>query len=53
MTESFTAEDRALAAWEIAAASMSALAAEWVVYGEPRSLPAAAALAPARLEAVS
>ncbi|HEX8190972.1 MAG TPA: CPBP family intramembrane glutamic endopeptidase [Pyrinomonadaceae bacterium] len=31
MTESFTAEDRALAAWEIAAASTSALAAEWVV----------------------
>jgi membrane protease YdiL (CAAX protease family) len=31
MTESFTAEDRALAAWEIAAASTSALVAEWVV----------------------
>jgi membrane protease YdiL (CAAX protease family) len=31
MTESLTAEDRALAAWEIAAASTSALAAEWVV----------------------
>src|SRR5215208_234085 len=31
MTESFTAEDRALAAWEIVAASTSALAAEWVV----------------------
>jgi membrane protease YdiL (CAAX protease family) len=31
MTESFTAEERALAAWEIAAASTSALAAEWVV----------------------
>ena len=31
MTEGFTAEDRALAAWEIAAASTSALAAEWVV----------------------
>jgi membrane protease YdiL (CAAX protease family) len=32
MTESFTAEDRALAAWEIVAASTSALAAEWVVF---------------------
>ena len=32
MTESFTAEDRALAAWEIVAASASALVAEWVVY---------------------
>jgi len=31
MTESFTAEDRSLAAWEVAAASMSALVAEWVV----------------------
>lgn len=31
MTESLTAEDRALAAWEIVAASTSALAAEWVV----------------------
>jgi membrane protease YdiL (CAAX protease family) len=31
MTESFTAEERALAAWEIVAASTSALAAEWVV----------------------
>lgn len=31
MNESFTAEDRALAAWEIVAASTSALAAEWVV----------------------
>jgi membrane protease YdiL (CAAX protease family) len=31
MTASFTAEDRALAAWEIVAASTSALAAEWVV----------------------
>ncbi|HWS85768.1 MAG TPA: CPBP family intramembrane glutamic endopeptidase [Pyrinomonadaceae bacterium] len=31
MRESFSAEDRALAAWEIAAASTSALAAEWVV----------------------
>jgi membrane protease YdiL (CAAX protease family) len=31
MTESYTAEDRALAAWEIVAASTSALAAEWVV----------------------
>ena len=31
MTESFTAEDRALAAWEIVAATTSALAAEWVV----------------------
>lgn len=31
MTESMTAEDRALAAWEIVAASTSALAAEWVV----------------------
>ena len=32
MTEGFTAEDRALAAWEIVAASTSALVAEWVVY---------------------
>jgi membrane protease YdiL (CAAX protease family) len=32
MTESFTAHDRALAAWEIVAASTSALVAEWVVY---------------------
>lgn len=32
MTEGFTAEDRALAGWEIAAASTSALVAEWVVY---------------------
>ena len=32
MTESFAAEDRALAAWEIVAASSSALVAEWVVY---------------------
>lgn len=32
MTEGFTAEDRALAGWEIAAASTSALAAEWVVF---------------------
>jgi len=32
MTESFTAQDRALAAWEIVAASTSALVAEWVVY---------------------
>ncbi|MET0623987.1 MAG: CPBP family intramembrane glutamic endopeptidase [Pyrinomonadaceae bacterium] len=32
MTERFTAEDRALAGWEIAAASTSALVAEWVVY---------------------
>jgi membrane protease YdiL (CAAX protease family) len=32
MTESFAAEDRALAAWEIVAASTSALVAEWVVY---------------------
>ena len=32
MTESFTARDRALAAWEIAAASTSALIAEWVVF---------------------
>ena len=32
MTESFTAEDRALAGWEIVAASTSALVAEWVVY---------------------
>jgi membrane protease YdiL (CAAX protease family) len=31
MTERFTAEDRALAAWEIVAATTSALAAEWVV----------------------
>jgi len=31
MTESITTEDRALAAWEIVAASTSALAAEWVV----------------------
>jgi membrane protease YdiL (CAAX protease family) len=31
MTETFKAEDRALAAWEIVAASTSALAAEWVV----------------------
>jgi membrane protease YdiL (CAAX protease family) len=31
MTEVITAEDRALAAWEIVAASASALAAEWVV----------------------
>jgi membrane protease YdiL (CAAX protease family) len=31
MTESFTAEDRAIAAWEIVAASTSALVAEWVV----------------------
>lgn len=31
MTEGFRAEDRALAAWEIVAASMSALVAEWVV----------------------
>ena len=31
MNESLTAEDRALAAWEIVAASTSALAAEWVV----------------------
>ena len=31
MRESHTAEERSLAAWEIAAASMSALAAEWVV----------------------
>lgn len=31
MTEGFKAEDRALAAWEIAAASTSALVAEWVV----------------------
>ncbi|HEX8291478.1 MAG TPA: hypothetical protein VF570_06985, partial [Pyrinomonadaceae bacterium] len=31
MTGSRTAEDRALAAWEIAAASTSALVAEWVV----------------------
>lgn len=31
MNESFTAEDRSLAAWEIVAASTSALAAEWVV----------------------
>jgi membrane protease YdiL (CAAX protease family) len=31
MTESHAAEDRALAAWEIVAASSSALAAEWVV----------------------
>jgi len=31
MTETFTAEDRSLAAWEIVAASTSALAAEWVV----------------------
>lgn len=32
MTGGFTAEDRALAGWEIAAASTSALAAGWVVY---------------------
>ncbi len=32
MTESYAAEDRALAAWEIVAASTSALVAEWVVY---------------------
>jgi membrane protease YdiL (CAAX protease family) len=32
MTGGFTAEDRALAGWEIAAASTSALVAEWVVY---------------------
>ncbi|HEX8284533.1 MAG TPA: CPBP family intramembrane glutamic endopeptidase [Pyrinomonadaceae bacterium] len=32
MTEGFTAGDRALAAWEIAAASTSALVAEWVVF---------------------
>jgi membrane protease YdiL (CAAX protease family) len=32
MIESFTVEDRALAAWEIVAASSSALIAEWVVY---------------------
>ena len=31
MNKSFTAEDRSLAAWEIVAASTSALAAEWVV----------------------
>lgn len=31
MNESLTAEERALAAWEIVAASTSALAAEWVV----------------------
>lgn len=31
MTESLTGEDRALAAWEIVAASTSALVAEWVV----------------------
>jgi membrane protease YdiL (CAAX protease family) len=31
MTENFTAEERALAAWEIVAAATSALAAEWVV----------------------
>ena len=31
ITESHAAEDRALAAWEIVAASMSALVAEWVV----------------------
>lgn len=31
MTESFTTEDRSLAAWEIVAASTSALVAEWVV----------------------
>lgn len=31
MTESHAAEDRALAVWEIVAASTSALAAEWVV----------------------
>lgn len=31
MNESFTAEDRALAGWEIVAATTSALAAEWVV----------------------
>ena len=31
MNESLTTEDRALAAWEIVAASTSALAAEWVV----------------------
>ena len=32
MTEDFRTEDRALAGWEIAAASTSALVAEWVVY---------------------
>lgn len=32
MTESFTSQDRALAAWEIVAASTSALIAEWVIY---------------------
>jgi membrane protease YdiL (CAAX protease family) len=32
MAEGLTAEDRALAGWEIAAASTSALVAEWVVY---------------------
>jgi membrane protease YdiL (CAAX protease family) len=32
MTEGFRTEDRALAGWEIAAASTSALVAEWVVY---------------------
>lgn len=32
MSESFTTEDRALAAWEIVAASTSALVAEWVVF---------------------
>ncbi|MDT5271029.1 MAG: hypothetical protein QOH49_3215 [Acidobacteriota bacterium] len=31
MNESFTSEDRALAGWEIVAASTSALVAEWVV----------------------
>ncbi len=31
MTESYAAEDRSLAAWEIVAASTSALVAEWVV----------------------
>ena len=32
MTGSFTAEERALAAWEIVAAGTSALVAEWAVY---------------------
>ena len=32
MNESITAQDRALAGWEIVAASTSALIAEWVVY---------------------
>jgi membrane protease YdiL (CAAX protease family) len=32
MTEGFAARDRALAAWEIVAASTSALVAEWVVF---------------------